>query len=186
LGLTRLGVWLPLSGGEVLQGRPFHPQTQGKSERFHRTLRARFLSKTQRRDLSQAQAEFDAWRGMYNLQRPHEALGMRVPVSSDRPSVRAYAQTPRPPAYGPDDIVQMVMREGMISFRNRLWYISEALAGQRVGLRATTQDGLYRVCLGPHEVGRINQRHGSTHATRRRPPPAPLAANAGGGPAPNV
>jgi len=40
---TRLGVWLLKLGVDVLHSRPFHPQSRGKSERFHRTSRLRCL-----------------------------------------------------------------------------------------------------------------------------------------------
>lgn len=50
----------------LIHGRPYHPQTQGKDERFHRTLKLELLDRTVFADLSQAQAAFDAWREVYN------------------------------------------------------------------------------------------------------------------------
>ncbi len=44
--LTKLTVWLIRLGIQVLHGRPAHPQTQGKDERFHRTLKAEVLQGT--------------------------------------------------------------------------------------------------------------------------------------------
>lgn len=186
LGHTRLSVWLLRLGVRVLHGRPRHPQTQGKAERFHRTLKAELLTRTELRDLRQAQAEFDRWRGTYNHQRPHEALGLRVPASRYEPSRRSYPETLPEPEYASEDVVRRVRGDGMIWFGDRLWYVSEALIGLRVGLRRTSIDGVHRVCLGPHEVGTIDERDGSRRAARRRRPLAALAPAADETPAIHV
>src|SRR5438270_11742601 len=63
---TWLTVWLLEIGVAVSHGRPYHPQTQGKDERFHRTL--------------MAERRFDEWRMVYNTQRPHQALDLVTPA----------------------------------------------------------------------------------------------------------
>jgi len=69
---TTLGVWLLLHGVKVSHGRPYHPQTQGKEERFHKTLKAEVLSRrTVWKDLADCQGAFDKWREIYNHKRPH-------------------------------------------------------------------------------------------------------------------
>jgi transposase InsO family protein len=78
---TRLTVWLMDLGVVVSHGRPLHPQTQGKDERFHRTLKAEVFATTRFSDLARLQRAFDAWRTVYNLERPHEALNMDVPAN---------------------------------------------------------------------------------------------------------
>ncbi|MFT3990142.1 MAG: integrase core domain-containing protein [Luteolibacter sp.] len=73
---TRFEVWLMRLGVRVCHGRPRHPQTQGKEERFHRTLKAEVLSRTTVwRDLSHCQDAFRSWREIYNHERRHESLG---------------------------------------------------------------------------------------------------------------
>src|SRR5690606_27278814 len=89
-----------------------------------------------------------------------------------RPSGREYPEALPELEFGPDDIVRRVRHDGMIAFAKRLWYLSEALTGQRVGLRPTTVDGVLDVCLGPHPVGRIDQRNNTRQAVRRRQRPA--------------
>ncbi len=72
---TFLGVWLLRLGIGVSHGRPRHPQTQGKDERFHRTLAVEVLRGTTFKDLGHCQKAFDDWRGVYNsqgLMRPWE------------------------------------------------------------------------------------------------------------------
>jgi transposase InsO family protein len=63
---TSFTIWLMQLGVRVTHGRPYHPQTQGKDERFHRTLTAEVLSASSFRDLSECQSAFDAWRQIYN------------------------------------------------------------------------------------------------------------------------
>ena len=76
---SQLSVWLMDLGVGVAHGRPYHPQTQGKDERFHRTLKAEVLDGRTFADLPHAQDAFDAWREVYNSQRPHQALDMARP-----------------------------------------------------------------------------------------------------------
>jgi transposase InsO family protein len=78
---TPLSVWLVRLGIRVSHGRPYHPQTQGKDERFHRTLKAEVLQGPPFDSLARAQQAFDAWRDVYNLERPHEACGLAPPIS---------------------------------------------------------------------------------------------------------
>src|SRR5712692_2706900 len=63
---TRLGVWLLKLGVEVLHSRPYHPQSRGKNERFHRTLKAEVFALRRFRDLAEVQHAFDRWRCIYN------------------------------------------------------------------------------------------------------------------------
>ncbi len=88
---TRLGVWLLKLGVAVLHSRPYHPQSRGKSERFHRTLKAEVFALQCFRDLAEVQRALDRWRTIYNLDRPHQALEQEVP-----PAVTGRAAVPCP------------------------------------------------------------------------------------------
>ena len=79
-------------GIAVFHGRPRHPQTQGKDERFHRTLRLELLHDREFRDLAEAQREFDRWREVYNFVRPVQALALEPPASRLWPSPRAFPE----------------------------------------------------------------------------------------------
>ena len=74
------------NGIDHLLSAPRRPQTTGKIERFHRTLRQEFLTGRVFDDLQTAQAELDAWVGTYNTERPHSALGMATPASRFTPT----------------------------------------------------------------------------------------------------
>ncbi|MFP3607049.1 integrase core domain-containing protein, partial [Paraburkholderia sp. SIMBA_053] len=68
--LTEFAVWLIRLGIHVSYSQPYHPQTNGKDERFHRTLKAEVLNGQHFRTPRNAQNAFDAWRTVYNHQRP--------------------------------------------------------------------------------------------------------------------
>ena len=69
------------NGIDHLLTAPRSPTTTGKIERFHRTLRAEFLTGKVFADLPAAQAELDAWVRSFNTERPHQALSMATPAS---------------------------------------------------------------------------------------------------------
>jgi len=69
------------NGIDHLLTAPRSPTTTGKIERFHRTLRAEFLTGRVFDDLAAAQAELDAWVESYNTERPHQGIAMATPAS---------------------------------------------------------------------------------------------------------
>lgn len=155
---TTLTVWLLRLGIGVGHGRPYHPQTQGKDERFHRTLNAEVLQGQAFRDLEVSQRRFDAWRPMYNHERPHEALAMAVPASRYQPSPRAYPESPPALIYGEGDVVRKVQSRGVLCFRGREWLVGQAFRGQQVALRATTTEGRWQVYFGVHAIATVDLR----------------------------
>lgn len=153
---TPLTVWLMKLGIGVIHGRPFHPQTLGKDERFHRTLKAEVLPYCMNLDLPGCQRKFDDWRTSYNLERPHEALDMAVPASRYRISSRNFPETLKPIEYSPDDKVRKVQAEGWFSYQNRPYRISKAFRGEYVALRPTKIDGILNVFFCDHKIDEIN------------------------------
>lgn len=153
---TQLAVWLVRLGIRVLHGRPYHPQTQGKEERLHRTLVAEVLARTDLRDLLHSQQTFDAWRPIYNHQRPHEALGLATPASRYQPSARSLPKTLPPIEYASDDEVRTVKAKGEICWRNRSYYIGNGLRQEPIAVRPTATDGIYEVFFCHQRLGWID------------------------------
>lgn len=153
---TPLTAWLIRLGVQISHGRPYHPQTQGKEERFHRTLVAEVLRYQVFRDLVHCQAHLDRWRDVYNLQRPHQALQMAVPASRYHPSPRSFPEVLPPIEYGPEDIVRKVQAEGLISYQNRTFRLSKAFRALPVALRPTSEDGILDVFFCHQKVARID------------------------------
>ena len=153
---TKLTVWLLRLGVAVSHGRPYHPQTQGKIERFHRSLAAEILAGRPPEDLDDCQRRFDGWRHVYNTERPHEALDLAVPLERYRASPRSFPETLPPLDYDSHDRVRRVANTGHLNWRGRRWRVGKALAGQDVAIRPTTVDGRFDVCLGGHRLATIN------------------------------
>jgi transposase InsO family protein len=158
---TRLTVWLLDLDVAVTHGRPYHPQTQGKDERFHRTLKGEVLDGTIFPGLRQAQAAFDAWREVYNGKRPHEAIGLDTPARRYRMSLRPMPDAIVPPDYEPQAQVRTVHDGGWISFKGRQLNCSKAFVGKRLALRATDTDGLYDLCYRRHVLAQVDLRQHS-------------------------
>jgi transposase InsO family protein len=155
---THLTVWLMDLDIAISHGRPHHPQTQGKEERFHRTLKAELIDRTPLAGLGEAQAAFDAWREMYNHERPHEAIGLAVPASRYRPSPRAMPEAVDPPDYEPQAEVRKVQDNGRLLFKGRRLRCSKAFAGRPVALRATDTDGVFDLCYRRHVLAQVDLR----------------------------
>lgn len=154
---TRFGVWLLKLGIDVLHSRPYHPQSRGKNERFHRTLKAEVLAFKHLSDLPAAQTAFDRWRAVYNLERPHEAIEQDVPASRYRVSTRAMPDRLPPVDYDDHEIVRTVpASKDYIRFKGRLWKVPQAFRCERVAIRPLTADGCYGIFFGAHQIASID------------------------------
>lgn len=144
-GITAFEAWLIQLGIRVSHGRIYHPQTQGKVERFHGTLAAEVLRGPQRLDQAACQQAFDHWRDCYNLERPHDALDLTVPVERYTPSPRPMPARLPEIIYGPGDAVRMVKAHGVIAYRGRRYFVSRGLAGLPVAVRRTRDPAIVQV-----------------------------------------
>ena len=153
---TRLTVWLIRLGIDISHGRPYHPQTQGKDERLHRTLNAELISRRCFAVLSDCQVAFDDWRDTYNHVRPHQALDMCVPGERYQPSSRCFPETLPPILYDTSDIVRKVDVCGRISFRSRKFRVGKAFHNQPVALRPTDTDGVFHVFFCHKPIAQIS------------------------------
>lgn len=158
---TPLVAWLFRLGIKVSHGRPYHPQTQGKEERFHRTLKVELLRGGGFRDLDACQSRFDPWRDVYNMERPHEALEMSPPASRYRVSKRWFSEALPEIEYSPGDLVRKVQCRGEIYLQGKSYVVSKAFRGHPIGLRPTSQDGYWDVYFCHQLIGHLDARGGS-------------------------
>lgn len=153
---TPLTVWLLRLGISISHGRPYHPQTQGKDERFHRSLKVEVLAERVFPDFEHMQYRFDEWRHCYNHVRPHEALDMQVPASRYQPSPRSFPEQLPTIEYGSTDKIRKVEENGKITFRRRRVHVGKAFGGYRVALRPSTADGVYDVYFATHRIAQVD------------------------------
>jgi transposase InsO family protein len=155
--LTQLGVWLIRLGVQLSHSRPMHPQTNGKDERFHRTLKAEVIACKNLIDMVHTQHEFDVWRQIYNHRRPHEALQMQTPSQRYQVSQRIYNPSLAPIEYQNGDLVRKVGQEGWLSFKGKNIRVSKALNGFSVALRASQRDEqAWDIYFSWAKIGQIN------------------------------
>ncbi|MFB6575508.1 IS481 family transposase [Kocuria palustris] len=80
---------LPVLGIRQKNGSPGHPQTQGKIERFHQTLKRFLTAQPATHTIPDLQAQLDAFRTHYNEHRPHRAHNRRTPGTTYRATPKA-------------------------------------------------------------------------------------------------
>jgi hypothetical protein len=157
---TKLRVWLLKLGVNVIYARPYHPQTKGKNERFHRTLKAEVLSMKTFRTARELQKAFDRWRHVYNTERPHQSLDYEVPSSRYRPSPRSLPPKLREPEYEEGTIVRRAsLQKANFRFGKRRWHAPEAFGGELLAIRPLATDGTFGVFFGAHQIACIDLRN---------------------------
>ena len=137
--LERLGIVFKNS-------RPYHPQTCGKVERLHQTLKRYLGKQAPAKTLSELQAQLDAFRHYYNHIRPHRALGRRTPLQAYSSRVKA-----RPAGTSPNTYFRVredkVDQTGKVSLRydSRLYKIGLGRAYKGRAVRLLIADLQIRV-----------------------------------------
>jgi transposase InsO family protein len=145
MGLSRLSVWWMRLGIVPERIEPGHPEQNGRHERFHLTLLTEALDPPAATPRAQ-QREFVRYRREYNAERPHEALGQKTPASLYGPSPRPYPRVlPPMPDYPDDWAVRKVRPCGAIKWGGREVHVTDALAGEYVGLEPTEHAEIYRL-----------------------------------------
>lgn len=155
-GYTELSVWLLRLDIDLLHARPHHPQTLGKDERLHRTLKAELLSRVAGPDLAAMQHHFDAWRTLYNHERPHEALHLQPPAAAYQPSPRPFPEQLPPIDYPAGVLTRKVSASGELAFQGRSWSVGRAFKGFYLALYPDDQEDTVAVYFGRHFLYRID------------------------------
>lgn len=154
-GYSAFDLWMMQLGVLPIHGKPLHPQTQGKEERFHRTLKTDLLSKTPIHNLAHAQQEFDIFRYCYNNERPHEALNLDVPAKHYRASKKTYTADAREPVYDTGRWLGKVNYKGYISINKHRYYLSETLIGKYLELIEEAND-IVSLHYGNFQIAKID------------------------------
>lgn len=155
VGYTKFEVWLMDLNILPIHGRPMHPQTQGKEERFHRTMEAELLRYKSFADLTEAQKSFDAFRNCYNTERPHEALGYDVPSQHYQASVRRMPNEIDKWEYTNGYDVRKIKSSGYITYRGQGYFLSEAFGGREIEVKER-DGGRFDLLYRNFRVGQID------------------------------
>ena len=164
-GLSRLAVWwirLGIRPERILPGRP---DQNGRHERMHSTLKAD-TARPPRGSMRAQQRCFERFRHEYNHERPHEALASATPASQYQPSLRSYPRQLPHPEYPAHFRVERAYPNGVISFCETQWYLSNCLAGELVGLEEV-DDNRWTVYFGPIELGVLDVRSAKARGWRQ-------------------
>jgi len=155
-GLSQLSVWWTQLGIEHDRIAPGRPEQNGAHERMHRTLKQATLWPPAR-DHAEQQGRFDAFRGEYNRERPHEALAMATPGALYTSSPRQLPERIEPPSYPGHCRVRRLRRNGILYFRDRSFFVSELLAGEDVGIEEVA-DGVWSLYYYDLLLARLDER----------------------------
>lgn len=145
-----------------IHGRAYHPQTQGKIERFHRTMKAEIL-RQQFKDIVEAERMLQFFRWKYNEVRPHSALGMKPPASVYEPSKKAYFE-PKEYVYDTGVKTIKVNNWGYLRFGPIRVFLSESMADTRVAVQQVDEDSFeviyrnYRIATVDAATGKLLNR----------------------------
>jgi putative transposase len=157
LGITKLAaklLKLDIALERIDRGKPYQ---NGRHERFHLTL-LQDAASPPAKDIRSQQRRFDAFRREYNEERPHEALGQRTPSQIYVASPRAFPSRIEQPEYPAWYVVSKTDRWGYAALRDRKYFISTAVRGERVGF-AEIEEGCFEVYFCKLLLGRIHVAH---------------------------
>ena len=148
--MSRLSVWWLRLGIEIERIKPGHPEQNGRHERMHLTLKNE-ATKPASFNFLQQQERFDRFVGVYNNERPHQALGGKYPGDLYTPSTTTYRPADEP-NYPFHDRTIRITQCGRICIGKRKINLSRAFAGQLVGIREVA-DKIWLVSFMEYDLG---------------------------------
>lgn len=149
---TKLTVWLMRLGIKITHSRPKHPQTNGKIERFHRTLKQDIISRNKITSFTHAQKLFNEWREIYNNERPHEAIGMLVPAKRYQPSLITMPKKLAPIEYDVGAILCKVRGNGYVSYKSNEYHVGQGFNGLLVQIKPDEVASLIKIYFGNNKI----------------------------------
>ena len=156
-GLSKLSIWWLRLGINIERIKPGHPEQNGRHERMHLTLKNE-TTRPASFNFLQQQERFDRFMGVYNNQRPHQALNGVYPGDVYTPSPRVY-RPPDEPNYPFHDRTIRVTRCGRICIGKRKINLSTVFAGQIVGIREV-DDEIWLVSFMNYDLGFFDKEKG--------------------------
>jgi transposase-like protein len=145
-GYTRFEKFLMDNDILPIHCRIKHPQTQGKIERFHGSMKRELLNHRKFNNVDEADKGLQEWRTKYNCSRPHEALNNKCPADIYIPSERIYDDKVKNFEYDGSYHVIKVNSWGYIRFDKFQVYLSETMIGEYVEFRPSPNNNSFFIC----------------------------------------
>ena len=165
-GLSRIMILLIKQGIRPILSGVGHPQTQGKVERFHRTLSRHLKWRGIPQEFDAMCDELARFRRSYNEVKPHESLDRRTPAECYHPSSRRYNPSPPEWEYPPGATIKKLTPRGTLHWDGHLYFVCQAIPGERVWVRKV--DHRLMVVYRDIMVREINTETGATTAVAPR------------------
>lgn len=153
-GLSKLSIWWIKLGIRPERIDLGHPEQNGRHERMHKTLKEN-TTNPPGFDLREQQKKFDEFLYEFNFERPHEAINMQTPASVYKRSSNEYSDINLAVDYETEFEVRRVRPNGEIKLNGHLYFLSELLPGENIGLKKINDD-LYQMFFSFHHLGFIN------------------------------
>jgi len=152
-GLSKLSVWWLRLGIDIERIKPGKPQQNGRHERMHLTLKKE-ATRPAKPNFLQQQARFDEFVAEFNDERPHEALGMKMPAEIYTPSPRTYSGLSEL-SYPFHDRSVVVTTCGRICLHNKKINVSHVFTGQTLGIKEV-EENTWLVSFMDYDLGYID------------------------------
>ena len=152
LSFTAFTIWLMQLGIRVSHSRPRHPQTNGKLERFHRTLKQDLILRKPMRSFYHAQKTFNNWRHEYNNERPHEAIDLDFPAQRYVVSARQMPNTLPRIEYQSGATLRKVRGNGFISYSGKEYLVGEAFENHHIEVKHDKKNNCLDLYFGEIKI----------------------------------
>ena len=139
-----------------IHGRFYHPQTQGKIERFHRSLKNEVLYLRNIQNLDEAARTFEKWQQIYNFERPHSALGNKCPADVYSTSPRQFREIVPVYDYNTEHRMYRINNWGFLRFAKYQIYISETFRDTHVQLIPLESEDIALICYRNFIIAKID------------------------------
>lgn len=151
-GLSKLSIfWLRMGIG-IERIKPGCPEQNGRHERMHRTLKAE-ATKPAGTNILQQQEKLDAFKEVFNNERPHQALNMKIPVEIYKKSERKYKPILESLEYPDFEYTYRVTKCGSITlFNGKRLFVGVPFGGENLGIKKV-EDGVWKLNFMNYELG---------------------------------
>ena len=165
-GITSFEAWMMDLGVLVIHGKPYHPQTQGKEERFNKSFAREAKQYARLDDFPSAQSSFDRYREFYNNERPHMGIDDLCPKDLYHPSETAFTTENPAWEYPAGACLRRVQRNGRVDYKGRTLAFSYGMMGRTVAMLPSKGGSIVNIIYRQFLLARYNMSTGEYQFVR--------------------